>query len=332
MFADTFRAVLLEEGPEGGVRAAFQDVPKADLPDGDVLVSVAYSSLNYKDGLALTGTAPIARRYPMIPGVDLAGTVLESRVLDFAPGDHVLVTGCELSEKYWGGYAELASLQAGWLARCPATLSLIQAMGIGTAGFTAMMAVMALEGHGVTPDRGEIVVTGASGGVGSLAVAILAALGYPVVAVTGRPHLAPYLRDLGASAILERADLAAPRRPLDKARWAGAVDSVGGGPLAAILSQMQPGGSVAACGLAASPTLDTTVYPFILRGVNLLGIHSVIVPPVYRAQVWSRLARDLPLDRLDRIMRVEPFSSVFALAEQIVAGQIQGRVVLDMNA
>jgi acrylyl-CoA reductase (NADPH) len=332
MSADTFRAVLLEESAEGGVTAAFRDIPKADLPDGDVLVRVAYSSLNYKDGLALTGTAPIARRYPMIPGVDLAGTVLESRVPDFVPGDSVLVCGCELSEKYWGGYAELASLQAGWLVRCPSTLTPVQAMGIGTAGFTAMMAVMALQAHHVTPDRGEVVVTGASGGVGSLAVAILAAEGYTVTAVTGRAYLSPYLRSLGASTILDREEMAEPQRPLDRARWAGAVDSVGGGTLATLLSQMQPGGSIAACGLAASAELHTTVYPLILRGVNLLGIHSVIVPPDYRAQVWARLGRDLPLDRLATIMRVEPFSEVFDLAAQIVAGQIQGRVALEINA
>jgi acrylyl-CoA reductase (NADPH) len=242
MPVETFRAVLLEQSAEGRVEASFRDLPVADLPEGEVLVQVAYSSLNYKDGLAITGKAPIARRYPMVAGIDLAGTVIESSVPEFRPGDRVIGTGNELGERHWGGYAGLARVRAGWLVPCPPEFTLQQAMGIGTAGFTAMQAVLALEAHEITPASGEIVVTGAGGGVGSLAVAILAQLGYTVAAVTGRPQLADRLRWLGAASILDRAALAEPRRPLDKARWAGAVDSVGGGPLAAILrSQLQPG-------------------------------------------------------------------------------------------
>ncbi len=330
MPVETFRAVLLEQSAEGQVTAAFRDLPVTDLPEGEVLVKVAYSSLNYKDGLAITGKAPIARRYPMVAGIDLAGTVIESSAAEFRPGDRVIGTGNELGERHWGGYAGLARVRAGWLVPCPPELSLQQAMGIGTAGFTAMQAVLALEAHDITPASGEIAVTGAGGGLGSLAVAILARLGYTVVAVTGRPQLANRLRWLGAASILDRAELAEPQRPLDKARWAGAVDSVGGGPLAALLSQTQPGGSIAACGLAASPELHTTVYPFILRGVNLLGIYSVILPPEERARVWGRLVTDLPLAKLETLMVVEPLSAIFDLAAQIVAGQIAGRVVIDV--
>jgi acrylyl-CoA reductase (NADPH) len=330
MPVETFRAVLLEQSAEGRVEASFRDLPVADLPEGEVLVQVAYSSLNYKDGLAITGKAPIARRYPMVAGIDLAGTVIESSVPEFRPGDRVIGTGNELGERHWGGYAGLARVRAGWLVPCPPEFTLQQAMGIGTAGFTAMQAVLALEAHEITPASGEIVVTGAGGGVGSLAVAILAQLGYTVAAVTGRPQRADRLRWRGAASILERAELAEPRRPLDKARWAGAVDSVGGGPLAAILSQLQPGGSVAACGLAASPELHATVYPFILRGVNLLGIYSVILPAEERARIWGRLVSDLPLAKLETLMAVAPLSAIFDLAAQIVAGQIAGRVVIDV--
>lgn len=299
------------------------------LPPGEVLVRVAYSSLNYKDGLAVTGKPGVIRSYPMVPGIDFAGTVEESAVEEFRPGDPVVVTGCGTSETMWGGYAELARLDAKHIVPLPRGMTLVQAMGIGTAGFTAMQAVMALERHGLQPGGREVLVTGAAGGVGSTAVAILAKLGYKVAASTGRPEHHEYLRSLGASTILDRAELtASSKRPLESERWAGAIDAVGGETLAGLLRAVETHGSVAVCGRAGSPSLNTTVFPFILRGVNLLGIDSPKVDKAGRLEIWSRLSGDLPLEKLDAMIQVRPLEEVFAAGEEILAGKIRGRVVI----
>lgn len=326
-----FRALMLNQ-VEGQTHAGFTELPETDLTEGDVLVKVAYSSLNYKDALAVTGAGKVIRRFPIVPGIDLAGAVVESASPGFQPGDPVILTSCEAGETSWGGYAQMARVRAEWLIPLPQALTLEQAMGIGTAGFTAMMAVMALEAHGCRPGSGEVVVTGACGGVGSLAIAILAARGYAVTASTGRPHLHEYLSALGAGAIIDRDALAPPPKPLQKEQWAGAVDNVGGEALAAILSTMARGGSVALCGLAGGHELHTTVYPFILRGVNLLGINSATAPRAQRLEVWARLVRDLPLALLDRVVQVAPLSDILDLSRQMLAGRVRGRVVIDVNA
>lgn len=293
---------------------------------------VAYSSLNYKDGLAVTGKPGVIRSYPMIPGVDLAGTVEESQSPRFRPGDAVVVTGCGTSETIWGGYAQLARLRDEWIVPLPSGITPVQAMGVGTAGFTAMQSVMALEQHGLKPGGREVVVTGAAGGLGSVAVVILAKLGYRAIASTGRAGAHDFLRSLGAHDIIGREVLAASsKRPLESERWSGAIDSVGGDTLAGLLRTMAVGSSIAVCGLAGGAALNTTVFPLILRGVSLLGIDSVRVPNEGRRAVWERLARDLPLDRLDSIIQVEPISRAFDLGAQILAGQVRGRVVFDVN-
>lgn len=327
----TFRGLVLNQ-VERQTHAEFKTLSTDDLPDGDVLVNVAYSSLNYKDGLAVTGKGRIVRRFPIVPGIDFAGTVEESRSPEFQPGDQVVLTGWGVGEKHWGGYAQMARAKAGWLVPLPDGLTPLQAMAIGTAGFTAMMCVMALEAHGCTPESGEVVVSGASGGVGSTAVAILANLGYNVVASTGRASSHEYLKSLGASEIIDRSELArTSKRPLESGRWAGAVDTVGGDTLATILRMMAYKGSVAACGLAGGHELPTTVFPFILRGVNLLGIDSVMCPKAERLELWSRLAQDLPADAYEQVTQVEPLSNIPALSEQILKGQVRGRVVVDVN-
>jgi acrylyl-CoA reductase (NADPH) len=328
-----FRALVLDK-ENGNVRAAFQTLSRDALPAGDVLISVAYSSLNYKDALAVTNKGRVVRKFPMVPGIDLVGVVEESASPEFAPGDAVVLSGWGIGERHWGGYAQLARARTKWLIPLPEELSPEQAMGVGTAGFTAMLCVMALEAHGlVSNNEREVVVTGASGGVGSVAVAILANLGYTVVASTGRSESHQYLRRLGAARIIDRNELAAPPgKPLESARWGGAVDTVGGQTLASLLASMAYRTSVAACGLAGGVDLPTSVHPFILRGVNLLGIDSVLSPPEERRAAWARLARDLPLAMLDEMMRVEPLSDIFRLSEQILQGQIRGRVVIDVNA
>jgi acrylyl-CoA reductase (NADPH) len=320
----SFRAVVVTP-----TSASIEEVDRAQLPPGEVLVRVAYSSLNYKDGLAVTGKPGVIRSYPMVAGIDFAGTVEESSSAEFRPGDAVVVTGCGTGETIWGGYAELARLDAKHIVPLPPGMTLLQAMGIGTAGFTAMQAILALERHGLAPGGREVLVTGAAGGVGSLAIAILANLGYTVAASTGRPEHHGYLRSLGATTILDRATLAAPsKRPLESERWAAAIDSVGGDTLAAILRSTASRGSIAVCGLAGGAELHTTVFPFILRGVNLLGIDSPKVDKAGRLEIWSRLARDLPLAKLDSIIQVRPLEEVFTAAEEILAGKIRGRVVL----
>lgn len=320
----TFRAVLVTE-----TSASITNIERDQLPPGEVLVRVAYSSLNYKDGLAVTGKPGVIRKYPMVAGIDFAGTVEHSATDMFRPGDAVVVTGCGTGETMWGGYAELARVDAKWIVPLPKGMTAVQAMGIGTAGFTAMQSVIALERHGLKPGGREVLVTGAAGGVGSSAVAILAKLGYHVAASTGRVEQHEYLRGLGASTILDRAEIAAPsKRPLDSERWAAAIDSVGGDTLAGVLRGIESRGSVAVCGLAGSSTLNTTVFPFILRGVNVLGIDSPKVDKAGRLEIWSRLATDLPLDKLDAMIDVRPLEQVFAAGEEILAGKVRGRVVI----
>lgn len=328
----TFRALVLNQ-IDKKTHAEFEELPINALPEGDVLVKVAYSTLNYKDGLAVTGMGRIVRHFPMVAGIDFSGTVEESDSPDFQPGDQVVLTGWGVGEKHWGGYAQMARVKSKWLVPLPEGLTPKQAMGIGTAGFTAMMCVMALEANGCRPESGEVVVTGASGGVGSTAVAILANLGYNVVASTGRTALHDYLKSLGASDIIERSELArTSKRPLESGRWAGAVDTVGGDTLATVLRTMAYNGAVAACGLAGGHHLNTTVLPFILRGVRLIGIDSVMCPKAQRLEIWSRLATDLPTEALEETMQVAPLSEVPALSAAILKGQVRGRTVIDVNA
>lgn len=330
--SERFHAVVIEER-DGKAAASIKEIGLQDLPDRDVLVEVAFSSLNYKDGLALSGNRnKVARKLPMVGGIDLAGTVVESRSPDWKPGDKVVVNGWGLSESHWGGFTRYQRVDAGWLVRLPEAFSLEQAMAIGTAGYTSALCVDALERWGaIQPGQGEVLVTGAAGGVGSVAIALLAARGYRVTASTGRASTHDYLRKLGASDIIDREGLAAKGGPLQKERWSGAVDSVGSSTLANVLAQTVYGGAVAACGLAGGADLPGTVLPHILRSVALLGVDSVMAPAAKRAAAWARLARDLEPGLLTEITRVEPMSKVLGLAEEIVAGRIQGRVVIDVT-
>jgi len=317
---------------DGTSRGALTELTDADLPDGDVTVAVEYSSLNYKDGLAVTGKGRIVRSFPLVCGIDLAGVVEESSSDAHRPGDEVLVTGWGLSETEPGGFTQRQRVRSPWIVPRPDGLTLLQSMAIGTAGLTAMLCVLALEHNGVDRD-GEVLVTGAAGGVGSVAVAVLHSLGYPVAASTGRPETHDFLRSLGATTVVDRAELDSPSgRPLEKERWAGAVDVVGGETLATVLRQTRYRGTVAACGLTGGNSLPTTVLPFILRGVNLMGVESVSCPTDVRTEAWRRLGRDLPLDLLDSLTTVEPLGRVPELAEDIVAGRTRGRVVIDVNA
>jgi acrylyl-CoA reductase (NADPH) len=326
-----FRALVLHE--EGGkVVPRIETVDEALLPAGEVTVAVECSTLNYKDGLILQGLGRLVRTYPHIPGVDFAGTVERSESPEFAPGDPVILTGWRVGEAQWGGYAEKARVKASFLVRRPEGLSARQAMAIGTAGFTAMLAVIALERHGLRSGAGDVLVTGAAGGVGSVAVSLLSRLGHRVVASTGRPELHSYLTELGAAELIDRATLAAkPSRPLDSERWAGAVDAVGGTTLATILTQLYYRASVAACGLAGGSEVPATVIPFLLRGVNLLGIDSVMCPRDERVEAWQRLACDLPLDRLERMTQTLPLSALPGLAAQILKGEVRGRTVINVT-
>src|SRR5437588_4198750 len=326
-----FRALVLHE--EGGrVVPRIEAVDEDRLPPGEVTVAVECSTLNYKDGMILQGVGRLVGNYPHVPGVDFAGTVERSDSPEFKPGDPVILTGWRVGETRWGGYAEKARVRASYLVRRPEGLSAHQAMAIGTAGLTAMLAVIALERHGLTPDAGDTLVTGAAGGVGSIAVSLLSALGYRVVASTGRPELRDYLTGLGAAELIDRAVLAAkPTRPLDRERWAGAIDAVGGMTLASVLTQLKYRASVASCGLAGGSDLPATVIPFLLRGVNLLGIDSVMCPRGERIEAWQRLVRDLPLDRLDRMTATVPLSALPGLAPKILGGEIRGRIVVDVR-
>jgi acrylyl-CoA reductase (NADPH) len=332
MTQETFKALFLTQQDKKTV-ATIKQLALTDLPTGDVLVAVEYSSLNYKDGLAITGKGKIVRQYPMIPGVDLAGTVLESDAQDYKPGDKVVLTGWEVGEKYWGGYSQRARLQSQWLVPLPPGLDTQKAMAIGTAGFTAMLCVMTLEEAGVSQDRElPVLVTGASGGVGSVAVALLAKLGYPVAAVTGRKESHDYLKELGAAEIVDRTEMEKTPRPLENQRWSGAIDTVGGTILARVLAETRYGGSVAACGLAGGADLPATVMPFILRGISLRGVDSVKCPPPRRKRAWERLAQDLPANALKAITHIASLEEVTQLADDIVAGKVRGRVVVDPNA
>ena len=326
-----FRALVLHE-ENGRVVPRLEQLDESRLPAGEVTVAVEYSTLNYKDGMILEGQGRLVRSYPHVPGIDFAGTVLESSAPEFCPGDPVILTGWRVGELHWGGYAGRARVPASFLVRRPVGVTACQAMAIGTAGFTAMLAVIALERHGLTPDGGEVLVTGAAGGVGSIAVALLSALGYRVVASTGRPEQRGYLEGLGAAELIERAALATkPARPLDRERWAGAVDAVGGNTLATILTQLKYRASVAACGLVGGSDLPASVIPFLLRGVNLLGVDSVICPRDERVAAWDRLAHDLPLDRLERITELVSLPEVIDLAPRILRGDVRGRVVVKLN-
>jgi acrylyl-CoA reductase (NADPH) len=328
-----FRALVVEKDAAGATGAGVQDLSDDRLPDGDVTVAVEYSTLNYKDALCLGSGGGLVRTWPHVPGIDFAGVVESSDDTRYRPGDRVVLTGWRVGEVHWGGYATRARVKADWLVPLPASLSTRMAMAVGTAGLTAMLAVVALENHGLRPDQGEVLVTGAAGGVGSVAVALLAGLGHAVAAVTGRPETEPYLRDLGAARIVPRADLAETvKRPLESETWAGCIDSVGGAMLARILGQMKMNASVAAVGLAGGADLPASVVPFILRGVNLLGINSVFVPYAARVQAWDRIAADLPMDRLQAMIRPAGLAELPDLGRAILRGEVRGRVVVDVRA
>jgi acrylyl-CoA reductase (NADPH) len=328
-----FRAMLVEKAEDGSTNASVQTLTDDQLPAGDVTVAVEYSSVNYKDGLCIGSGGGLVRKYPHVPGIDFSGTVSASDDARYVVGDKVVLTGWRVGEAHWGGFSERARVKADWLVPLPDGLSTRQAMAVGTAGFTAMLAVMALEDHGLTPEAGEVLVTGASGGVGSVAVAILANLGYQVAAVTGRPETEDYLRGLGATRIIARADLAETiKRPLEAETWAGCVDAVGGAMLARVLGQMKYGASVAAVGLAGGAGLPTTVVPFLLRGVNLLGIDSVMRPFADRQRAWARIAKDLPHDKLEAMVRPAGLADLPHLGAEILLGQVKGRIVVDVRS
>lgn len=325
-----FNAIMIDK-TETEQTVGLKTLEESALPEGDVMVDIDYSTINYKDALAVTNSAPIARTYPLVPGIDFAGTVTSSSHADYKAGDKVILNGWGVGEQYWGGLAQKAKVNGDFLVPLPSSFTTRQAMAIGTAGYTAMLCVLALEGHGVTPDKGEIVVTGASGGVGSVAIATLAKLGYKVVAVTGKPDEGQYLLDLGAAEILDRATLSEPGRPLSKERWAGAVDTVGSHILANICASTKYNGVVTACGLAAGMDLPLTVMPFILRGVCLQGVESVVCPKERRILAWSRLATDLDPDKLSSMVNEIGLSEVIDAAPKLMNGTLRGRFIVDVN-
>jgi len=326
----TIKAIVIDKA-ETGQSVRLTDFDEKDLMDGDVTVRVEWSTVNYKDGLAITGKSPVVRRFPMIAGVDFAGTVESSTHPKWKPGDQVILNGWGSGETHLGAYAQKARVKGDWLIRRPAGISARDAVAIGTAGYTAMLAVMALERAGLNPSRGPVIVTGAAGGVGSVAVALLAKLGYAVAASTGRPEEAEYLKGLGASEIINRAELAGPARPLAKERWAGGIDSVGSTTLANVLSMTRYGGAVAACGLAGGMDLPTTVAPFILRGVSLLGIDSVMCPLPLREEAWRRLAADLDRAKITAMANEIGLDDVIAAGRRIVEGKVRGRIVVKIG-
>jgi acrylyl-CoA reductase (NADPH) len=327
--SDRFKAILISRNDQGQ-SVDFTELAVTDLMEGDVLIDVEHSTVNYKDGLALTGKAPIIRKYPLVPGVDFAGTVRSSSNTDFKPGDKVVLNGWSVGESHHGGYAARARVPGDWLVHLPENFSTAEAMAIGTAGYTAMLAVMALEVQGVKPADGDILVTGAAGGVGSVSISLLSKLGYAVVASTGRLSEEPYLKSLGATSVIDRNEFSSAPKPLGKMRWAGAVDSVGSITLANVLSQTKYAGSVAACGLAQGSDLPATVMPFILRGVKLIGIDSVHCPKPKRIEAWHRLARDLDKRKLAAMTTHVKLSDVPRVASELVAGRIRGRIVVDL--
>ncbi|MGX0975771.1 acrylyl-CoA reductase (NADPH) [Roseovarius sp. MBR-51] len=328
-----FKALVVEKDAESGkTSAAVKTLTLDDLPDSEVTVAVEYSTVNYKDGLCIGPGGGLVRSYPHVPGIDFAGTVEASSDDRYKPGDKVVLTGWRVGEAHWGGYSQKARVRADWLVPLPEGLDTRAAMAVGTAGFTAMLAVMALEDHGLVPGHGEVLVTGAAGGVGSVATAILAHLGYDVAAVTGRPEQEGYLHGLGASRIVPREELAETvKRPLESENWTGCVDAVGGAMLARVLGQMKYGASVAAVGLAGGVGLPATVIPFLLRGVNLLGIDSVMQPYANRLRAWERIARDLPMDKLEAMITPATLADLPRLGADILKGQVKGRVVVDLN-
>lgn len=328
----TFRALVLTQGADRKVGGAVEILPEDRLPAGDVVVAIDYSTLNYKDGLVLTTGGGLVKTWPHVGGIDFAGTVETSGNAAFKPGDRVVLNGYRVGELHWGGYATKARVKGDWLVRLPDAVSTRRAMAIGTAGYTSMLCVMALEKHGIDPEKGEILVTGAAGGVGSVAVAILAKLGYAVVAATGRPQEGEYLRSLGATTIMDRKELTeAPDRPLLSERFAGVVDSVSGVMFARALAQVKYGGAAAVCGLAAGPSFPGSILPFILRGVTVYGIDSVMLPKAPREEAWRRLATDLPLEKLDSTVSEAGLGDLMALGPKILKGEVRGRVVVDVN-
>ena len=327
-----FKALLLTKTEVPAPQVAITELDEAQLPAGDVLVQVSHSTLNYKDALAITGKAPVVRSYPMVPGIDLAGMVVESSDQRYRPGDPVLLNGWGVGESHWGGLAQRARVKADWLLPLPGGMTPSQAMAIGTAGYTAMLCVMALQQNGVATDHGPVLVTGANGGVGSIAIALLSRLGFTVHAATGRPHEADHLKALGASEVIDRSTLNAPGKPLQKERWAAAIDSVGSHTLVNVCAGIKYGGVVAACGLAQGMDFPGTVAPFILRGVTLAGVDSVMAPYARRAKAWDRLAREMPHDLLARNTETIGLADAPAVAARLLAGEVRGRVVVDVNA
>jgi len=333
MTNSSFNALMVRKDDDGKTSAAVEQIGLNDLPEGDVVVAVEYSTVNYKDGLCIGPGGGLVRNYPHVPGIDFAGTVETSDDGRYNPGDKVVLTGWRVGEVHWGGYAQKARVKADWLVPLPDGLSTKQAMAVGTAGFTSMLAVQALEDHGLTPGRGPVLVTGAAGGVGSVATAILAAKGYEVAGVTGRPSTGDYLKSLGATQIVARDEInETTKRPLEAETWAGCVDAVGGAMLARVLGQMKYGASVSAVGLAGGAGLPATVIPFLLRGVNLLGIDSVMQPYDARVRAWSALAESLPMDKLEAMINPATLGDLPGLGADILKGQVQGRVVVDVNA
>lgn len=328
-----FDAIVVDRDAEGRTQATLREIGLDDLPEGEVTVAVEYSTVNYKDGLCLGPGAGLVRKYPHVPGIDFAGRVETSSDPRYRPGDPVILTGWRVGEAHWGGYAERARVKAGWLVPLPEGLTLRQAMAIGTAGFTAMLAIMTLEDHGLRPGHGPVLVTGAAGGVGSIAVAVLARLGYDVAALSGRPELEGYLRDLGAARIVPRAELGEEtRRPLEAETWAGCIDAVAGPVLARALKQLKYGAAAAAVGNAGGADVPASVIPFLLRGVSLLGIDSVLQPTERRIETWARLVRDLDMEKLEAMIRPATLDEVPELGREILAGQVRGRVVVDVGA
>ncbi|MEB8430994.1 oxidoreductase [Cocleimonas sp. KMM 6892] len=329
----SFNALLINRSEDKKVSASLETIDESQLPeDGDVIVDIDYSTLNYKDGLAITGAAPVVRKYPMVPGIDFAGTVSESSNSNWKTGDKVILNGWGVGEGHWGGLAQKAKVKGEWLIAKPERLNSYQAMAIGTAGYTAMLCVMALQKHDVKPEDGEILVTGANGGVGSFAIAILSAYGYDVVASTGRPEEMDYLTELGAKSSINRSELSEPGKPLDKERWAGVVDAVGSHTLANACAQTKYGGTVAACGLAQGFDLPATVMPFILRGVTLAGVDSVNAPLAKRQEAWDKIAEILSPEVYEKVVKKIALSEAIDVAGQLLEGKVRGRVVVDVNA
>jgi len=328
-----FKALLLDKNQDGKVAANITQLKDSELPEGDVTLDIQYSTLNYKDGLVLNGLGGLVRNYPHVPGIDMVGTVANSDNSDFQPGDSVILTGWRVGEMHWGGYSEKARVKGDWLVPLPSGLSPLQAMALGTAGFTAMLGVIALEQQGLNPKSGPILVTGAAGGVGSVACALLTKAGFEVHASSGRAELVDYLKSLGATEVIPRAELEESNgKPLNKERWAGAIDSVGGSTLSNVLTQLRYGGAVAAIGLAGGNKLETTVIPFLLRGVNLLGIDSVMCPKTKRLPAWTRLAKDIDATQLESMTSVIALSEVTTMGSEILKGAVRGRIVVDVNA